>query len=470
MNSSKKKYISTTLPYINSHPHIGHTFEFCLADVITEYYRYKLGVNNVFLNVGVDEHGQKIHTKALSDGYSNTQEYCDKYALHWKDFCTVFQINYDKFYRTTSIDHKNNAQRYLAEIEFDNHTYRKTYVGQYCTGCEAFKTEKELQDGKCVIHQQPTQTVEEDNLFFRLSSFAPHIKDILVNKNLSLELKNLMSDDYDLSITRKNVQWGVKYNEDEVIYVWFEALQSYFHSIDYYTDKQNFHSFWANSLIICGKDNLKFQAYILQALLLANGIPQTKELLVHGTILDAKGIKMSKTLGNVIDPLEQVQKYGVSPVKYYLTLVIQTFEDSKYSEADLINVWNSEVVNGLGNLISRVLHLIDIKGVEPDESYLSPIFIHTIRTQCMEIEKAFEYYEFNNIRMELNYIITNLNKRLQSEKPWELDGVQAFSILNEVYYELKSIIPYYCIVLKEYSEALTQAFEVNKKTIIFTRL
>lgn len=467
-----KKYITTTLPYINGQgAHIGHTFEFCLADVITSYYRYKLGASNVFLNVGVDEYGQKIYLKAQEEGFENTQDYCNAMAIKWKEFCSVFQVDYDKFYRTTSVDHGSQARRYLSELEYKGHTYRKSYAGQYCAGCEAFITDKELVDGnKCPTHLQPTQPVSEDNLFFQLSKFAPDIKDILVNKNLSLELKNLMSEVYDLSVTRKNVQWGVKYSEDEIIYIWLEALTNYLFAIDYYNDPQYFHSFWSNSLIICGKDNLKFQAYILQALLLANGIPQTKEILVHGTILDAQGIKMSKTLGNVIDPLEQVNKFGLSPVKYYLTMVLQTFEDSKYSESDLINAWNSEVVNGLGNLISRTLHLIDIKGVEPDESYLSLDTKNIITSQCSAIENAFEGYNFNIVRRELNNVITGLNIRLQIEKPWELDDVLAFSVLNDVYYELKSIIPYYCIVLKEYSESLSKAFEVNKKVIIFGRI
>jgi methionyl-tRNA synthetase len=463
-----KKYITTTLPYINSIPHIGHTFEFCLADVIVEYYRHKLGASNVMFNVGVDEHGQKIHRKAIEEGYSNIQEYCDKYAKIWEEFATRFQIDYNSFYRTTSLAHKEEVKRYLDEIK--DYTYRKLYSGQYCTGCEAFKTEKEIHDGKCLIHGEHLTTIEEENLFFKLSSFAPYIKDILVNKNLSKELANQMAEDYDLSITRRNVQWGVELNEHETIYVWFEALLNYCLSIGYYENPEKFKEFWSESLIICGKDNLKFQAYILQAMLLANNVPQTKEVLVHGTILDNKGIKMSKSLGNVIDPVQQVEKYGLSPVKYYLSFGLHIFEDSKYSEDDLITIWNTEIVNGLGNLISRTLHLIDIKDVQLDIQFITNEQITEEHERNIRIGQAFESYNFQLVRRELNALVTKLNIRIQVERPFDKESENYVQVLNEIYHDLESVIPYYCIILKEYKDKLIKAFENNKKTLIFARL
>lgn len=465
---NKKKYITTTLPYINSTPHIGHCFEFCIADIIANYYRYKLGVKNVFFNVGVDEHGQKIYKKAIEEGYTDIQEYCDKYAQVWKDFCSTFKIEYDNFYRTTDIEHQEQAVKYLNEIK--KHTYRKTYSGEYCVGCESFKTEKEIQGGKCIIHGEPLLTISEENLFFQLSKFAPQIKDILVNKILSTELKNLMGDDYDLSITRKNVKWGVKLNKEETIYVWAEALLNYVLAVDYYTNKKRFNEFWDNSLIICGKDNLKFQAYILQALLLANNIPQTRELLVHGTILDQQGNKMSKSVGNVIDPIEQVNKYGLSPVKYYLTFGLNLYEDSKYSEEDLRSTWNNEIVNGLGNLISRSLHLIDIKGIEPEIDSIPQTLWTEINDRSNRIEEYFEAYNLSAVRRELCAVVNKLNIKFQVEKPFDKNSVNYVQVLNEIYFELNSVIPYYCIILKEYSEELIKAFEDNKKKIIFTRL
>jgi methionyl-tRNA synthetase len=463
-----KKYITTTLPYINSIPHIGHCFEFCIADIITDFYRFKLGKDNVFLNVGVDEHGQKIYQKSVEEGYSNTQAYCDELSKVWVEFCKQFQIDYNNFYRTTDKKHKEQVLRYFHEIE--NNFYKKPYEGKYCVGCESFKTDKEIINNKCVIHNADLIDIEEENTFFPLHKFASQIKDILVNKSLSKEFSNLLEDDFDLSITRKNVKWGVELSDEETIYVWFEALLNYIFAVKYYEDKEYFNEYWSNSLQICGKDNLKFQSYILQAILLANDVPQTTELLVHGTILDENGIKMSKSLGNVIDPIEQKEKWGLSPLKYYLVLGLSLYDDSKYSEKELVNIWNSEVVNGLGNLISRTLHLIDIKNIDTNENLLSESFKESLNVFKTDIEKAFEEYNFNAVRALLNSNISKLNKRFQDEKPFDKNCTNYQEILNEIYFNLKVVSEYYTIVLKEHKEEIKQSFINKKKIILFQPL
>lgn len=463
-----KKFITTTLPYINSIPHIGHCFEFCIADVITDFYRYKLGNENVFFNLGIDEHGQKIHQKSIEEGYSNTQDYCDKLAETWKQFCSSFEIDYNNFYRTTDVKHKESVLRFFHEIE--NKLSKKTYEGKYCVGCESFKTDKEIVDTKCSIHNTELINIEEENIFFPLQSYSSKIQDILVEKSLSKEFQNLLQDKFDLSITRKNVKWGVQLNEEETIYVWFDALLNYIFSIKYYEDKEYFNNYWENSLQICGKDNLKFQAYIFQAILLANDIPQTKELLVHGTILDENGLKMSKTTGNVIDPVEQKEKYGLSPLKYYLTFGLSLYDDSKYSEKELVNIWNSEIVNGLGNLISRTLHLIDIKNIIPDDNLLPLDFKQYLIERKFDIENSFEKYDFSTVRTILNNGLDKLNKRFQDEKPFDKNCANYQEILNEIYFDLKQISDYYSIILKEYKDEIKNAFIDNKKIILFKHL
>ena len=464
-----KKYITTTLPYINTErPHVGFTFEVCIADIISDYFRYKFGNDNVFLNLGIDEHGQKIYQKSIEEGFDNPQDYCDKMAISWKSFLEEFQINYNNFYRTTDIKHKENVLRYYHDIE--SILYKKTYNGKYCVGCESFKTDKEVEDNKCIIHKSDLTDIQEENTFFPLHKFSHLIKDILVNKSLSQELKNILQDDFDLSITRKNVKWGIELNDDETIYVWAEALMNYVLSIKYYEDPEYFKSFWDNSLQICGKDNLKFQAYILQALLLANNIPQTKELLVHGTILDENGFKMSKSLGNVIDPIQQKEKFGLSPVKYYLTFGLSLFDDSKYSEKDLINIWNSDIVKGFGNLISRTLHLIDIKNIEPNEESLTIDFQNYLKMIEYNIEDSFEKYDFNNVRNLLNQSISKINKKYEVERPFDKECILYSEILNEIYCELKLLSKYYSLILKEYKNDIEKAFVDNKKIILFKSL
>lgn len=460
------KYISTTLPYINSTPHIGHCFEFVLADVISEYHR--LNDDNVFFNVGIDEHGQKVYQKAIDEGYTDTQAYCDDLSEKWKAFCKTLHINYDNFYRTTSAEHKKNVLHYFYDIA--HHTFQQSYSGNYCVGCEAFITDKEALDGKCPVHQTALVSVSESNQFFLLSAFANQIADVLVDKSKSAELQNIIGERFDLSISRQNVKWGIEAINGGVFYVWFEALLNYIFAIRYYEDKEFFNNYWNNSLIICGKDNLKFQAYILQALLLANKVPQTKEVLVHGNILDAAGTKLSKSLGNVIDPIEQVEKYGVDAVRYYLVFGLNTFADSKYSEAELVQKWNNDIVNGLGNLISRLLHLIELRNASLNPAALPKSFLERATGNINSINQAFEQYNFKEVGDLLNSIVFNLNKRITLEKPFDKNCTNYADILNELYYELESVIPYYILILKQHKPQLIDAFRRVKKTIIFERI
>lgn len=466
---SKTKYITTTLPYLNSTPHIGHCFEFVLADVIAEYYR--LRGHEVILNVGVDEHGQKIHQQAIKEGYDHksVQLYCDNMVVKWKEFCSKLNINYDNFYRTSDLKHAEQVLRYYNEIK--QHIITKTYKGKYCVGCEAFVTEKDIVDDKCPIHKTLLVETEEENQFFKLSNFNDKIKNILVDKSKSTELENLLKDEFDLSITRQNVEWGISTNDGsrEVFYVWFEALLNYIFAIGYYDNHESFKKFWSNSLIICGKDNLKFQAYILQALLLANDVPQTSQVLVHGNILDEEGQKMSKTIGNVIDPITQVDKFGVDPVRYYLLFGLNITNDSKYSEDELVAKWNSDIVNGLGNLLSRLLHLVDIKGVKPTTNVNDEVK-ERAENNVIQLKKAFETYNFNQIGQILNGSVDFLNKRISEEKPYDKNCPNPEEILAEIYYELFYIIKFYGLILKDHKQVLLDAYFGKKKVIIFKHL
>lgn len=463
---NKYKYITTTLPYINSTPHIGHCFEFVLADVIAEYHRLD---KSVFFNVGVDEHGQKVYQKAIEEGFNDTQKYCDEVAEKWIVFCSLLKINYDNFYRTTDISHKLNVLTFYDEIK--KYIFEKQYEGYYCVGCEAFVTEKEItESGICNIHKTELIFTSEYNKFFNLSKFNQLIEDVLVDKSKSNELKNIIESDFDLSITRQNVKWGISIDNVNVLYVWFEALLNYIFAIKYYENNEYFNKYWDNSLIICGKDNLKFQAYILQGILLANNIKQTKEILVHGNILAADGTKMSKTTGNVIDPIAQIEKYGVDAVRYYLVFGLNTLSDSKYDEVELIQKWNNDIVNGFGNLISRLLHLVDVKQITPDKELISEQYLQRIQINETKIIDAFDGYNFKLVSHLLNDTVFNLNKRITEEKPFDKNCINSFEIINEIYFELYGITKYYKLVLKQHSESLENAFKSNKKQIIFKRI
>ena len=462
-----KKFISTTLPYVNSKPHIGHAFEFILGDVIARYYRKLLQPENVIFNVGVDEHGIKVQQAAEAAG-KDPQDYCDELADLWIDFCSKFQISYDSFYRTSSSLHKKRSIQYFNDLKESPDTlYKKNYTGKYCVGCETFKTDKEIIDNRCEIHGTELQTLSEENWFLNLHKFAPNIKDILVDKSLSQELKNTIQDFKEISVTRQNVDWAVQLGDNTSLYVWEEALKNYVFAAGY-PNKTDFLEYWENALIICGKDNLKFQAYVLQALCLANGIPQNKEVLVHGTILDMHGKKMSKTVGNVIDPIEQLEKFGISPLRFYFFGQLITFGDSSYAEIDVIDFWNSRVVDVWGNLLSRALHLIDLKQIDiipSDQRHQLEI-----SQKYKALDQLFEEYSFRTFTRTLFEYTTNLNKRISIEKPYAKDCQDPQRILSEIYHELVILESYYSLIIPEYELITQDALKNKRKVILFKKL
>lgn len=461
-----KKFITTTLPYANAAPHIGHTFEFILADVIADYWRWKIGKENVRLNIGLDEHGQKIKQRADELGKS-PQEYCDETAEQWKEFCQRLKIDYDSFYRTTDQQHKDDALRLTDQLsEF---IYEREYEGLYCVGCESFKTERDSIDGRCIDHRTELIPLTEQVKCLDIHRFADQIEDRLIDKGLSNELKNILAAPFDFPITRKNVDWGVKLSDGSTLYVWAEALSNYIFAAGYYRDREEFNEWWKNSLQICGKDNLKFQAYILQAMLLAAGVPQTSEILVHGIILDKNGDKMSKSLGNVVDPVVQLGKYGVSPLRYYLTLGLSTYGDSAYSENDLIQLWNNDIVSGFGNLVARTLHLVDIQGVDVCSIPLSNEHAAQSAARVKQVQEAFERSDFHEVRSLLNSWTKELNKRINDERPFDADTLNRQEIIFEIYYDLLKLEPFYSILLKSGKDILS-ALQGRKKAILFQKL
>jgi len=465
-----KKFITTTLPYINNPNggHIGHAFEFVLADVIADYWRWKLGRESVRLNIGLDEHGQKIAKKALELGYASVQEYCDFAASNWKAFVQKLGITPDVFYRTSDPQHKKDAVRFIEE-ELKEYIFEKEYSGLYCVGCESFKTERDSVNGRCIDHRTDLVPLTEQVKCLDIHRFAAEIEDRLVDKGLSNELKNILATPFDFPITRKNVDWGVKLSDGSTLYVWAEALTNYVFAAGYYRDRSEFDQWSENSLQLCGKDNLKFQAYIFQAILLASGAKQTSEILVHGIILDERGDKMSKSLGNVVDPIAQLDKYGIVPLRYYLTLGLSTYGDSAYSEKDLVQIWNSDVVGGFGNLVARALHLVDIQHVDIEGTPWTKEYSKHRSDKVNELCSAFEKYNFHEVRKLINVWTGELNKRISDERPFDIAVENRKEIINEIYCDLVALEPFYSILLKD-DGAISSALRLRKKAILFKRL
>lgn len=409
---------------MNSVPHIGHAFEFILGDAISKHLKSKK--IDTHFNIGLDEHGLKVWLKSQELGIT-PEEHVDNLTVLWKDFCKKFQIDYDSFYKTSEQSHHDKVSVVWDNFIKRGDIYKKSYNGKYCIGCESYKLEKELIDGRCEDH--PTteiKQVEEENYFFKLTKYKENLLD-WINKNPKFlepqskldELKNLIVGSEDISISRlkENCPWGIDVPGDstQIIYVWYEALWNYAFAAGYLTD--NFK--WDNVIQLCGPDNLRFQAIILQSFLESEGIKKSDKLLVHGTILDKDGRKISKTLGNVIDPIDQIDKYGLYPVRYYALAGLNTYSNSSWNEEDLSKIWNSDIVKDWGNLVSRTLHLIDIRldGVVVDQPEDS--FVTIVDEYKASIGELWDTFKIKEALSKTNELVKYANKYITDKEPWK---------------------------------------------------
>lgn len=384
MDSRKKFYITTTLPYVNAAPHIGFALEIVQADILARYHK-SLG-EEVFFNTGTDEHGSKIYRKAAEEK-KDTQAYVDEYAEKFKNLAGTLDIDKEgfNFIRTTDKHHVEAAQAFWKLCDKNGFIYKGSYKVKYCVGCELEKTESELADGKCPIHPNLTiEEIEEENYFFKFSAFKDRLlelykkyPDFVLPGHRLTEIRNFVAEgpkDFSISRLESKMPWGIPVpgDESQVMYVWFDALINYISTLGWPENKDNFEEFWGtagapNAVQIAGKDNLRQQSAIWQAMLLAAELPPSRQILIHGFITSA-GEKMSKSLGNVIDPFEVVGKYGADAFRYWVAREMPTFEDGDFTWEKFKESYNANLANGLGNLASRIVkmrQLVDEKGPIP---------------------------------------------------------------------------------------------------------
>ncbi|MCK9351456.1 MAG: methionine--tRNA ligase [Candidatus Pacebacteria bacterium] len=362
---SEKFYITTTLPYVNADPHIGFALEIVHADAIARY-RAKCG-DEVFFNTGTDEHGVKIYRKAEEENME-VQAYVDEYAARFDRLKTALNLSYNNFIRTTDAHHVAAAQEFWRRCLAADDIYKKNYQVKYCIGCELEKTDSELVDGKCPIH--PTRDIEvinEENYFFRFSKYQEKLlslykecPDFVLPASRLKEIRTFVEgglEDFSISRLKEKMPWGIAVPDDpaHVMYVWFDALVNYISAIGWPEDEQKFNTWWPGTQV-AGKDNLRQQSAMWQAMLLSAGLPASKQILIHGFI-NSGGRKMSKSTGNVVDPFSLAEKYGTDALRFYLISQISFFEDSDFTEEKFLEGYNSHLANSLGNLISRVLKM-----------------------------------------------------------------------------------------------------------------
>lgn len=442
-----KFYLTTTLPYVNADPHIGFALEIVQADVIARY--HKLIGDEVIFNTGTDEHGQKIYKKALEEK-EDPQNYVDKHAKKFEELKKALNLSFTNFIRTTNPEHKKAAQEFWKRCEKNGDIYKAKYKIKYCVGCELEKTESELENGKCPIHPNlEVELIEEENYFFKFSKYQKTLLEFY-EKNPQFvipgfrlnEIKEFVKkglNDFSISRLKEKMPWGVPVPDDEkhVMYVWFDALVNYISTLKWPESEHAFKKFWPG-IQFAGKDNLRQQSAMWQAMLMSAGISNSRQIIIHGFIT-SNGQKISKSLGNVVDPFELVKKYDTDVVRYYLLREIPSFDDGDFSERRLKEVYNADLANGLGNLISRVAKLAEKNNIET-----SPVE----QTVDSEISKSLEQYEFNQALSWIWGKITELDKKINEEKPWELEEEKAKPVLENlikkiqiISYNLKPFLP-----------------------------
>ncbi len=445
-------YITTTLPYVNADPHIGFALEIVQADVLARYHQLK--AETIFFNTGTDEHGQKIYQKALDEN-KDPQAYCDEYAAKFDKLKSALNLSYNAFIRTTDPHHIKAAQHFWQLCEASGDIYKKLYKVKYCVGCELEKTDSELVDGRCPLH--PTKELElreEENYFFRFSKYQQPLLDLykkhpdfVVPSWRLTEIESFVCrglQDFSISRLKSKMPWGIPVlnDPDHVMYVWFDALINYISTLGWPDNGEMFEKFWGtkdqpNALQVAGKDNLRQQSAMWQAMLLSAQLPTSRQILIHGFITSG-GQKMSKSLGNVVDPFALVEKYGTDALRYYLLKEINPFEDGDFTEKRFIEVYNSDLANGLGNLVQRTLTLVS-KFCNSQVPEISLDIQSRVTEQDVEFWKNYDEnmynFQFHEVLMTVQEFISKVDKFINDQKPWELAKQNDQKKIDEVIYE-----------------------------------
>lgn len=430
-------YITTTLPYINSDPHIGFAAEIIKADVVARY-RRQCG-DQVFFNTGTDEHGLKIYQKAGELGLP-VQEFCDRYSEKFRPLKEALDISYDRFIRTTDPLHMKAAQEFWHRCEASGDIYKKLYKVKYCVGCEMEKTDSELVDGRCPLHpKQELELIEEENYFFRFSKYQEALlslydsrPDFVLPAGRLKEIRAFVASglqDFSISRVKEKMPHGVPVpgDESQVMYVWFDALVNYISTLGWPDDADGLFSRYWPGLQVCGKDNLRPQAAMWQAMLMSAGLSPSRQILVFG-FLTANGQKISKSAGNTVDPFELTAKYGADAVRYYLLAEIPPYEDGDYSEARFRERYNADLANGLGNLAARVSNLLEKNNIVT--SYESGFSAGSVTWRQAFSEKM-AGYRFNEALQIAWEKIRACDEILTRTAPWKIaDPVQVAAILK----------------------------------------
>ncbi len=475
-------YLTTPIYYVNDKPHIGHAYTTILADVLVRHHRQR-GEETFFLT-GVDEHATKVARVADAQGLS-PQDYVDEISEVWRALPARLNATNDFFIRTSDEGHKRFVRDFLQRIYDNGHIYEDVYAGLYCVGCEAFKTEAELVDGKCPEHGVEPEWIEEKNYFFRLSSFQDELLALydarpdFVRPGFRFnEARSFIAGGLqDFSISRSSTDWGIPlpWDESQVAYVWADALVNYLSALTYARPGEDLtEQLWPSVHHLMAKDILRFHCVFWPALLLGAGYPVPHQIFVHGyLLLDDR--KISKSLGNVIDPLDLVEVYGADPVRYWAARAVSFGQDGSASLSDVHERYERELGNDLGNLLSRTTAMISrYRGGRLVGPGLSEEIADAIRLIGREVPRDFDEWNLTGAVDRIWELVRRLNRYVEESKPWELakDESRADE-LSGVLYDLAdglrtaavALSPYLPATAPQILEALGQPADLGWETV-----
>ena len=436
-NQGQKFYITTTLPYVNSDPHIGFAMEIIRADVIARYKR--LTGCDVFFNTGTDEHGAKIYENAIKQGVP-VQAYVDGYASRFQELTKALGISDVHFIRTTDEKHVKAAQEMWKRCNDNGYIYKKTYQTKYCVGCELNKTDSELENGKCPIHlNREIELIDEENYFFKFSAFQNQLLDFYTANPTFVvpdfrfnEIKSFVErglEDFSISRLKEKMPWGVAVlgDDDHVMYVWFDALTSYISTLGWGTTNVDF-DFWKEGTPVqyCGKDNLRQQSAMWQAMLMASGLPNSKHIIIDGFITSG-GQKMSKSLGNVISPFDVIEAfrdvtdYPEEVLRFVLLHEVSSFEDGDVTMESITTAYTAHLQNGIGNLTNRIMKMVITNGLDGN-AYLDLWGREISATDKVSLQyhEALNSFDTKKAIEAVTSAISYADKYIQSSQPFKV--------------------------------------------------
>ncbi len=446
-----KFYITTSIAYVNARPHIGFAMEVIQADVLARYHRL-LGEDTFYLT-GTDEHGMKLEQTAKEQGVI-PQQLVDENSGYFRALGRLLNLSNNDFIRTTDEHHIKGARKIWSKMVETGDMYKGSYEGLYCIGCESFKTEKEIVDGVCPLHKRPLEKIKEENYFFKLSKYSETIKKRIQDGQLVIlpearkhEILSVLEDglkDVSFSRPKKILEWGIEVPDDpdQVMYVWCDALSNYITGAGYGSDEEKFKKYWPADVHLIGKDILRFHSAIWIGMLLSAGIQLPRAIYVHGFIT-SEGMKMSKSLNNVVDPVTVVEQFSADALRYFLLKEIPTTDDGDFSKERFKVVYESELADTYGNLVSRVLAMTHkyFEGKVPEVSDMNEIASYGI-----EFERFWKSYDEAISRFDLKVALEltmatamNANQFVEANKPWALAKTDQVALSRVIYVLLEMI-------------------------------